>query len=312
MTGATGFVGSHLRAALRSAFPGAVLIAGLHDGAAPGWDEGVPTPLTSKAALADALKQAAPDAVVHLAAQSNVAESFRSPEITWDFNLHGALRLGEAMMQAAPEARLLFASTGEVYGLSFQREEPLDETAPLAPGNPYAAAKAAADLALGEMALRGLRVIRMRPLNHVGPGQGPGFVVSAFARQAARIAAGLQPPVMQVGALERWRDFLDVRDVCAAYALALGKFDALPNGAIINLASGEPRKVGDILHALLRRAGVEAKVEESAAALRPNDLLRSCGNAARAREWLGWKPAISWETTLDDVSADWRARAVAG
>ncbi|WP_160122294.1 NAD-dependent epimerase/dehydratase family protein [Rhodovarius lipocyclicus] len=308
VTGATGFVGGHLLPALRQAFPAATLIAGLHHDPAPGWDEALPTPLDSEAALAEALAEAAPDAVVHLAAQSNVAESFRAPEATWNANLFGALRLGGAILRAAPKARLLFASTGEVYGLSFQRAEPLDEDAPLAPGNPYAAAKAAADLALGEMALRGLRVVRMRPLNHVGPGQGTAFVVSAFARQAARIAAGLQPPVMQVGALERWRDFLDVRDVCAAYALALGRFDDLPQGAIINLASGTPRKVGDILHALLARAGVSAQVEEVAAALRPNDLLRSCGNAARAREWLGWAPVIPWETTLDDVYADWRAR----
>ena len=71
------------------------------------------------------------------------------------------------------------------------------------------------------MAGEGLRVLRMRPFNHTGPGQSDAFVVPAFARQVARIAAGLQPPVLQVGALDPQRDFLDVRDVCAAYAAGL-------------------------------------------------------------------------------------------
>ena len=78
----------------------------------------------------------------------------------------------------------------------------------------YAATKAAADLALGSMAEQGLRCVRLRPFNHTGPGQSEQFVVAAFARQIARIAAGLQPPLLEVGNIDTRRDFLDVRDVC--------------------------------------------------------------------------------------------------
>ncbi|WP_368417541.1 GDP-mannose 4,6-dehydratase [Rhodovarius sp.] len=308
VTGAAGFVGSHLRDALRMAFRDAWLIAAIHRRPAMGWDESVPLDLADAAGLAGQLAAIAPDAVVHLGAQANVAQSFKDVAATWEANLTATLNLGAALMQARPACRLLFASTGEIYGLSFQQGVALDENAPLAPGNPYAAAKAAADIALGEMALRGLAVVRMRPLNHVGPGQSEGYAVAAFARQIALIEAGRQAPVMAVGALERWRDFLDVRDVCAAYAQALAQWERLPNGVALNIASGVPRRIGDVLAGLLARSDRVIRVEEAAHALRPNDVIRSLGDAGRAHAMLGWQPMIDWETTLDDVLTDWRAR----
>ncbi len=309
VTGAAGFVGGHLRDALRAGFPGAQLIAAIHSRPAIGWDDSVTLDLGQPAALRTALAAVAPDAVLHLGAQSNVAASFRDVAATWEANLGGSINLGAAIMEVAPACRLLFASTGEIYGLSFQRGVALDEDAPLAPSNPYAAAKAAADIALGEMALRGLQVVRMRPLNHVGPGQSEGFAVAAFARQVARIEKGLQEPVLRVGALDRWRDFLDVRDVCAAYTLALTKWDTLPNGVAMNLASGQGRRIGDVLAALIARSGMAIRIEEAADALRPNDIVRSLGDAGRARALLGWQPEIAWEATLDAVMQDCRARA---
>jgi len=308
VTGAAGFVGGHLRDALRLAFRDAWLIAAIHRRPAMGWDENVTLDLADAAGLAGQLAAIAPDAVVHLGAQANVAQSFRDVAATWEANLTATLKLGAALLQARPACRLLFASTGEIYGLSFQQGVALDENAPLAPGNPYAAAKAAADIALGEMALRGLEVVRMRPFNHVGPGQSEGYAVAAFARQIALIEAGRQPPVMAVGALERWRDFLDVRDVCGAYAQALAQWEGLPNGIALNIASGVPRRIGDVLAGLLARSATPIRVEEAAHALRPNDVVRTLGDAGRARTMLGWQPMIDWEMTLDDVLADWRAR----
>jgi len=308
VTGAAGFVGGHLRDALRLAFRDAWLVAAIHRRPAMGWDESVTLDLTDAAGLAAQLAAIAPDAVVHLGAQANVAQSFRDVAATWEANLTATLKLGAALLQARPACRLLFASTGEIYGLSFQQGVALNENAPLAPGNPYAAAKAAADIALGEMALRGLAVVRMRPFNHVGPGQSEGYAVAAFARQIALIEAGRQPPVMAVGALERWRAFLDVRDVCAAYAKALAQWERLPNGIALNIASGVPRRIGDVLSGLLARSAVAMRVEEAAHALRPNDVIRSLGDASRASTMLGWQPMIDWEMTLDDVLADWRAR----
>ena len=153
-------------------------------------------------------------------------------------------------------------------------------------------------------------MIRVRPFNHTGPGQSASFVVPAFARQVARVSAGLQPPVLQVGALEPVRDLLDVRDVCAAYALCLRHADALTPGTVLNVASGEPRRVGDVLAALIAAGGIEAEVRTDAGRLRPTDIARAVGDATVARRVLGWAPAVPWPTTLRDVLADWHKRVL--
>ncbi|MBV9747312.1 MAG: GDP-mannose 4,6-dehydratase [Acetobacteraceae bacterium] len=299
VTGASGFVGRHLLPALAERFPDAEV-------------------MTARSDLADAdsveaeVRQVLPDGCVHLAAVAAVAAAREDPDQAWRVNLGGTLALARAILLHVPQCLLVFASSADAYGESFRAGTPLDESAPLAPLNPYAATKAAADLALGAMVPEGLRVVRVRAFNHTGPGQAPAFAVPAFARQAARVAAGLQPPVLHVGNLEPRRDFLDVRDVCASYALCLARADALPPGAILNVASGTARRVGDVLDAVLREAGVEARIETSAARLRPADLPIARGDAGLARRVLGWAPSVTWTETLRDVVADWRVRVAAG
>lgn len=308
VTGASGFVGRHLRGALRDAFPAAHLLATSSGEVVTGWDEVLPLDLLEPASCAAAVGRAAPDAVVHLAALAAVGESFRDPARTWQVNLLGTLALAEAVRAQAPGAFFLLASSAEVYGLSFRAGTALAEDALLRPTNPYAASKAAADLAIGEMALRGLRAVRMRPFNHTGAGQTDAFVVAAFARQAALIAAGRQEPVLRVGALERWRDFLDVADVCAGYVAALQAAERLEPGTVLNLASGQPRRIGDILDGLLRLAGIAPQIEAEEARLRPTDLRSTQGDASAAKRLLGWAPAVPWERTLATVLEDWKAR----
>jgi GDP-4-dehydro-6-deoxy-D-mannose reductase len=295
VTGAAGFVGQHLLPALRTACPGAELHT-------------APFEVTDSAAAAAAVATAQPDAVVHLAAIAGISDARLDPGLAWRVNLTGTLNVARAILTQAPACTLLFASSADIYGASFRAGTPLDEGALPAPLNTYAATKAAADLALGAMAAEGLRVVRVRSFNHTGPGQAPGFVVPAFAEQVARIAAGLQPPVLRVGALDPMRDFLDVRDVCAAYALCLVHSDALAPGTVLNVASGQPRRVGDVLAALMKAAGVQAEVVTDAGRLRPTDIPIAAGDAALARRLLGWAPAIPWEQTIADVLADWQTR----
>ncbi len=299
LTGAGGFVGGHLLPVLRAAFPAAEL-------ATPALD------ITEGAAVAAAVRALRPDACVHLAAIAAGGAARQNPRHAWEVNLHGTLALAEALRAEAPDCVLLFASSAEIYGTSFRAGRPLAEDAPAAPANPYAATKAAADLALGAMAQEGLRVVRARHFNHTGPGQSAAFVVPAFARQVARIAAGRQAAVIRTGALDPRRDFLDVRDVCAAYAAILAGADRIAPGTILNLASGVPRRIGDILDDLLRLAGVSATIETASALLRPTDTPLACGDAAAAHALLGWMPAIPWPTTLAEVLADWTARVAAG
>jgi GDP-4-dehydro-6-deoxy-D-mannose reductase len=252
-----------------------------------------------------------PDACIHLAAIAAIPAAQQDPDAAWRVNLHGTLALARALMAAAPDCILVFPSTADAYGRSFQSGAPATETTTLAPMNTYSATKAAADLALGAMAGEGLRVIRVRPFNHTGPGQSAAFVVAAFARQVARVEAGLQAPVLQVGALDPLRDFLDVRDVCAAYALCLARAKDLPAAAILNIASGVPRRIGDVLADLQTIAGTAAVVQTDIARLRPSEIPIAIGDAAAARTMLGWAPQIAWERTLTDTFNDWRVRVLA-
>ena len=293
VTGAGGFVGRHLMRTLAGAFPGAALDAAAFD-------------VTDHDAVDAAIRGAPPDALVHLAAVSAIPAARQDPDRAWRVNLHGTLALARALLAHAPACTMLFASSADVYGASFRGGHPLAEDALPAPMNTYAATKAAAELALGALVGDGLRVIRVRPFNHTGPGQSSDFVVAAFAEQVARIAAGLQPPVLRVGDLTPHRDFLDVRDVCAAYALCL-QADLAP-GTVLNLASGQPRRVGDVLQALLDTAGVAAEPQTDAARLRPSDIPLAAGDAGLARRLLGWAPAIPWSQTVHDVLADWHGR----
>ena len=308
ITGASGFVGRHAIPALHARFPKTWLIGTTQHAEAKcaGLDETVAMDLLDPVSVGAAIAKTKPDAVLHLAAQAAVGESFTSPLVTWQVNLLGTLALAEAVLRQRPSAYFLYVSTAEVYGLSFQSGQPLSETALLAPANPYAASKAAADLAIGEMALRGLHAIRLRPFNHIGPGQSEAFVVAAFARQIARIEAGLQSPVIRTGALNRWRDMLDGRDVVSAYVTTVARAHRLDPGTVINLASGIPRCIGDILKALIAEAQTKITIETDPGLLRPTDIETTHGNATCAATLLDWSPKIAWETSLHDVIEYWR------
>ena len=294
VTGADGFVGKHLMARLRARFPA-------REVRAAGFD------ITDREAVRAAVRALRPAGCVHLAALSTVAHGRANPGSVWRVNLHGTLHLAQALLDEAPECRLVYASTGEAYGDSFSAGHALDEAAPLAPRTAYGASKAAADLALGAMAADGLQVVRLRPFNHTGPGQTEAFVVPALARQVARIEAGRQPARIEVGDLSPQRDFLDVRDVCEAYIAAL-EMPESAQGTILNIASGTPRQIGHILADLLALAAVTAQTVPDPSRMRATDIPLATGDSTRARTLLGWEPRIAWAQTLADVLDDWRAR----
>jgi nucleoside-diphosphate-sugar epimerase len=298
LTGASGFVAGHLVPRLRAAFPAAALtLCGVG---------GEALDIADRDAVFELVRRVRPEACIHLAAISAIGEARRDPERAWRVNLMGTLALAEALREVVPDCVMVFASSAEVYGGTFRSGVALDEGAVLAPMNTYAATKAAADLALGAMAGEGLRVVRVRPFNHTGAGQSEGFVVPAFAAQIARIGAGGQGAELMVGNLDACRDFLDVRDVCAAYVACIERAEALAPGAVLNLASGVARRIGDVLDDLLRISGVRVAVTRDPARLRPSDIPMAWGDAGLARRVLGWAPRIAWETTLGDVLADWR------
>jgi GDP-4-dehydro-6-deoxy-D-mannose reductase len=254
-------------------------------------------------AVAERVAGARPEAIVHLAARSSVAESFAAQAEVYRVNYLGARAVLEAARARAPRARVLLVGSGEVYGPGAPGAPGFDESAPLRPGSPYARSKAAADLLGARFAADGLDVVRVRPFPHTGPGQSDRFAASSFARQLAEAEAGRRPPRVRVGNLDAVRDYLDVDDVVEAYARLL---DPRTAPGVYNVASGTGVALRSVLAALLRHARVQPELEVDPARVRPADAL--VGDAARLARATGWAPRRPLDDTLARLLDDWRAR----
>ena len=300
VTGAGGFAGGWLLRALLA--EGHEVFAGAldgrppsHSGESPGGARWVALDVTSEASVREAVRTARPDGVFHLAGQASVGDSFADPAGTWEVNAGGTERLCRALAELAPGARLLLASSAEVYGTVPEAEQPIAETRPPAPANPYAESKVGAERAVGEASrLGGVHAVVARSFNHTGPGQDTRFAIPSFARQLAEIRRGRAEPVLRVGNLEARRDFLDVRDVVRAYRTLLERGEA---GGVYNVCSGEAHRLRDMVDALVRLSGTGARVEVDPARVRPVDVPLLVGDAGRLRA-LGWEPKIPLERTL--------------
>ena len=242
-----------------------------------------------------------PDIVIHLAGIAAPREARSQPEQAWAVNVMGTFHLAQAVLTHVPKARFVWAGSSEAYGAAFNRSpSPVAETAALEPMSPYGATKAAADILLRQLAHEGLDVVAFRPFNHTGAGQSPAYVVPAFAQQIARIEAGLQEPVLRVGNLEAWRDFLDVRDVVSAYWNAASR-DSVRAGEAYNLSRGAPIQIGAILEMLTGLARVPVKIEIDPARYVANDIAIASGNPDKVFNDLGWSATIPFEETLAGV-----------
>lgn len=309
LTGASGFVAPFVAQAVRAAYGDGVEIVGVAQQAGRHPEMGAihAMDLADGDAVTALFAAHRPTHVIHLGGISAPAAAEADFEQAWNVNVLGTLRVARALRDTAKDGVFVFVGSAQIYGDGQGVDGPLTEAAPLAPGGEYALTKAAADIAMESLARRGLKVVRFRPFNHTGPGQTEDFVVPRFAAQIARIEAGTQAPVMRVGNLEARRDFLDVRDVARAYALALVRADALAPGAVFNLASGRAESIRWILEHLIAMARTDVAVEVDPALWRANDAPLLVGDAGRAADLLGWRPEISLEDTLGAVLAHCRS-----
>lgn len=295
VTGAGGFVGGHVQGACTAS------------GAFEGWDF-VASPKGMDLRDADAVSRwvadARADAVLHLAAQSFVPRSFQAPAETLDVNLTGTLHLLQALVAASFRGRMVFASTGDIYGRVPDHALPVDEHRWPEPRSPYAVSKFAAEqLCLQWMRTEGLEVIVARPFNHIGPGQDARFVLPSLASQVVAINDGRQPPVLQVGDIDASRDFTDVRDVVAAYRAML---DHGSVGATYLVGSGTETRVRDLLERMCALERITPEIQQDAARLRPAEQRRMVADSTRLRNDTGWQPVIPIDTTLLDILKDAR------
>lgn len=298
VTGAGGFVGTHLVEHLSACGDEVVRLEWRNDG----------IDITEPDDLTDAVVKAAPEAVYHLAGASDVGGSWAEPRSTFLSNALGTLNVLEASREAGVE-RVLAVTSADVYGRVTEAELPLGEGQPVRPVTPYAASKVAAD-ALAQQAWlgHGLSVVRVRAFNHLGPGQSERFLAPSLAARIARNEkdGGDEVPI---GNTTPRRDITDVRDVVRAYRLLVEHGTA---GEVYNVCSGHAVSVQEIAQRLLEMAHHPMKLVSDPALERPVDIPVLIGDNRRLVGATRWIPTISIETTLADVLADWRGRGGSG
>jgi GDP-4-dehydro-6-deoxy-D-mannose reductase len=255
------------------------------------------------------VEKAAPDYIVHLAAQSFVASSWHTPAETLHTNSVSQVNLLEAILPRKADApRFIAIGSSEEYGMVYADEVPIKETNPLRPLSPYAVSKVTQDL-MGYQYFQsyGLPIIRTRAFNHEGPRRGDVFVTSNFARQIAEIESGVRRPVLYVGNLDARRDYTDVRDIVRGYWRLL---EAGTPGEVYNLCSGREWAIRDVLNFLLNRSRVrDITVEVDPTRLRPSDVPLLLGDPSKIQREIGWQAKIPFEQTLDDLLEYWRKRS---
>lgn len=248
------------------------------------------------------ISQVSPDWVIHLAAQSNVPASFLDPEETLQVNLIGTLHLLQALDKHKFNGKLLYVSSGDVYGLTAEELLPINECHPAKPANPYAVSKLAAEtLCLQWGITSSFDVIVARPFNHIGPGQRPDFVVPSMAKQI--IDSDQYPICVMVGDVDITRDFLDVRDVVHAYFKLLSSGN---RGTVYNVCSGKERLVRDIAQSMATLSGKTIELIRDSARFRVADQRRVCGSNDRICADTGWQPRYTLDETLQDVLQSFR------
>ena len=259
-----------------------------------------------------AVAQSRPDYVFHLAAQSYPKTSFDSPLDTLDTNIQGTERLLSALRQHCAKAIIHVCASSEVFGRVPQDKLPIDEECTFHPASPYAISKVGTDLVGRYYAeAYGMTVMTTRMFTHTGPRRGDVFAESTFAKQIAMIEMGKVEPVVYVGNLNSLRTWADVRDAVRAYFM-LVTHNPTP-GAYYNIGGTftcSVRQMLDQLIGLSSHRGIRIEIDPER--LRPIDADLQVPNTAKFEAHTGWKPEISFETTLQDLLDYWRAKIHSG
>lgn len=299
VTGAGGFIGSHLAEALVR--EGAQVHAMVHYNALSSWGNLDLVAPEVKPALqvslgnvedSDYVMQACcgMDVVFHLAALIAIPYSYVAPRSYVRANVEGTLNVLEAARRLGVR-RVIHTSTSEVYGTALR--EPIDEDHPLQGQSPYSASKIGADK-MAESYWRSFEteVVTLRPFNTFGPRQ------SARAFIPTIISQALEREEIRLGALDPLRDMTFVSDTVAGY-LAAAITPGIA-GETINLGTGETRSIGDFASRILALMGVDKPIVQEAGRMRPakSEVGKLVSDNAKARRLMGWSPAVSIDDGL--------------
>jgi GDP-4-dehydro-6-deoxy-D-mannose reductase len=303
VTGASGFIGSHLTEfLLRQGFTvyafdkkqGNFLVN------LPGDFHFISSNILDRDQIADSVSRIRPDYVFHLAAQSLPKVSWEDPETTLRINVFGTLYLLDAIRAAGIHPSIeIFCSSGE-YAIS-EDGKPIAEDFPLEPYNPYALSKITQDhLSFLYWKAYQMRILRVRPFFIIGPRK-IGDVSSDFARGVVAIERGLAK-TLRVGNLDIVRDFLDVQD--AVRAIHLIADQGVP-GEIYNICAGTSHRIGEIVEGLQKLSKAVIETETDPALLRRLDEPIKIGDNTKLKA-LGWEPSIPFQESLALILESWR------
>lgn len=304
ITGINGFVGTHLKNhLLQKGYDVFGIVK--PDSDTSHEHQNFPCDIQNFEELKNVIERITPDHIYHLAALTSPAESFKNPGDTVVTNILGQLNILESVKRLQlMETRILVVSSAEVYGAADEKDLPMDEETPLKPRSPYAVSKIAQDyLGYQYFHSQGVKALRVRPFNNIGPNQAPVFAVSSFAKQIADIEKGKKEAVLKVGNLDAKRDFTDVRDAARAYVLLLEKGEA---GEVYNVGSGKSHKMQDVLDILLSYSETSIIVEKDTQLMRPGEIPELLCDNSKLHQVTGWEPEIPLETTLKDTLDYWR------
>ena len=298
ITGASGFVGSHLA---QAGVDAGDKVIGVSTSGTTSVGEGVACDLLDSSKTRELIAKTQPGIVHHLAALASTGRSWQDPVRCLADNQTMTWNLLEAVKAEAPDATVLIACSGESYGKP--QDLPIAESHQLAPATPYALAKAASDLTGGLFAeAHGLKVVRARGFNHAGPGQATEFLIGSLVAQvASAVMAGHASVTLRTGTATTRRDYTDVRDVAVAYReLAAGG-----HAGVVNVCSGRSASTEELV-GLVREAAadkVEVLHEVNPDLVRPHETAEVIGDPSRVRELIGWTASTPLAQTVADALA---------
>jgi GDP-4-dehydro-6-deoxy-D-mannose reductase len=308
VTGAEGFIGSHLVSFLQT--KGWYVIAGvrLAGGGAllrSRRVEWVHCDLTDGQRVERVFTNYQPSHVFHLGAQSLPTVSWGDPVGTFESNIMGSVHLFEAARYMKHPPVIVSACSSAEYGHVTPSKIPVKEDQPLRPLHPYGISKVCLDLLAREYFLDfKIPIVNLRLFNTTGPGK-TSDAPSDFVRQLIRIKRGLQKPVIEVGNLKPRRAFLDVRDTVRGFYLAAMRGR---RGEAYNICAGKTYEIGHLLRTAMSLSGVRAEIREVPHLMRPSDEKIIFGSSDKLRKDTGWKPLWSVEQTLAAMLEHWDRR----
>ena len=303
VTGAAGFVGSHLIELLEQ--EQAHVVAWLRPNTEPLfagsrviWHA---IEMLDREAVAAAIATFQPSEVYHLAGLPHVGDSWAHVHETFAGNVLGTRYLFDGLRRAQLKPRVLITSTAFVYA---PQERALTEQDVVRPNSPYGTSKLAQEMvARHAWADDGIPALIARAFNHVGPRQAPSFVASSIAKQVAEIEGGPKPAKLMMGNLESQRDIMDVRDTVRAYRSMMAS--ATP-GIPYNVCAGNAVRIRDLVDLITSKARVPITIEQDPARFRQIDTPLVLGDFGQLHRDTGWSPAVPLEQTIDDLLSYWR------